>query len=79
MNAIPWGPWSDWACRQKFDLDPDEWQQLAREALHTSEVEIREIGGAWAIVSGGLKLDAGWDRESMRRQCQRMGWRYRWM
>lgn len=68
--------WSKWACRQKYDLDLEEWAALAREATNTKQVEIKEIGGAWAIVSGGLTLDVFWDREEARRQCQKMAWRW---
>ena len=69
--------WSKWACRNKFSLDSDEWQQLAREAMNTKQVEIKNIGGAWAIVSGGLTLDVFWSKEEARRQCQAMWWRVR--
>lgn len=76
MNAS-WSAWSRWACFQKFRLDPEEWAALVREALSTREVEIRPDGQAWVIESSGLQLDAAWSWEDARRQCQRMGWRYR--
>jgi hypothetical protein len=73
---MTWNAWSQWSWRAKADLDDDEYAQLVREARYTQQVEIKNIGSAWAIVSNGLQLDAGWSREEMRRQCQRMGWRY---
>ena len=76
MNVIPWRVWSDWAWRAKAELDQDEYQQLAREALHTEMVRIRPRDKAWAIESGGLRLFQALSFEACRRQAVRMGWRW---
>lgn len=77
MKPQSWRCWSDWAWRQKADLDPDEYAALVREARRAETVRLVPLAGeAWAIQSGGLILDAGWSREEMRKRCQRMGWRY---